>query len=381
MSDVRDSREPFAGLAGRRSGVSLPFRLLRLAPGALRVPMAVVALLVTVVTLAEVGYAQSEAFCQTCQATRWSSLEDQLLRRAANVKRARELLRKAEAGGRADLVQQAMAHLERTTTEWEYIDELARKLESGTYKMFLARHQVDVERRYDEARADLHRKTEQLNRLRQSFGAAKEAELTQMRALAAEEARLRTGLGINSAVGAIKGAGNKAEMSLRLLKAIPSGAIDWSDDIRRLERFVDVVKAVKLSKIGVDAVKGEYWKAAISASQTILALVIPTSLTSKHYVFMSAAASTQLARTMAFPFFVTLALDFAEIGLSHEQFREAEERLQSVGDLELSWQVRVQSLGQRVNYLRAERELAADATRRQEVLEAQVRKIREELGQ
>lgn len=68
------------------------------------------------------------------------------------------------------------------------------------------------------------------------------------------------------------------------------------------------------------------------------------------------------------------------IRVTHEQFRQAEERLRRIDDAELSWQIDVESLGRRVNHLRAEHDVATEAIRRRRLLEAQMRKLRQELG-
>jgi hypothetical protein len=324
---------------------------------------------------------QYEPFCQRCQAARWASLGDQLLGRAQNLKSARALFRQAEASHREDLIQKAKAFVDRTTLEWQYVDQLATTLQSSSYKAFLARHQVDVDVRYDEARAELHRKTEQLDHFRHTLDPDKQSQLRQMQAIATEEAKQRRTLATDSGRGAIKAAAFGVDLSLRLLKSIPSGAIDWGKEIQRLERLSTLAKAIELGKIGADTLNGEYWRASVDASQVILALIIPTAITSEYKVFIASAAQSQLARLTAYPFFLTTGLNFADIGVSHLEFSDAEARLDHIDSVEANWTFDIESATSRVTNLAAERDLAADAVQRQRQIESQAAIIRAELNQ
>jgi hypothetical protein len=322
-----------------------------------------------------------QPFCQACQAARWDSLDNELLRRAENLKRARALLWQAQTSGNPALIKRARDMVARTTAEWNYIDGLATKLQSASFKTFLARHQVDADARYDQARVELHKKTEQLDRLRHALEGQKQSEFQQMKSYATEEAKERQTLAIDSGLGAIKAAAFNVDLSLRLLKSIPSGAIDWTPEIQRLERLSAAAKTIKSGKMAYDVYKSEYWKASVGASQTVLALIIPKALTSEYKVFLAEAAKTRLTQLTAYPFFVTVGLDYADIGLSHVQFREAEARLRKIGDLEKNWQLDLQIAAARVKNVAAERDLASDALRRQAQLEAQIATIRQELSQ
>lgn len=161
-----------------------------------------------------------ELFCLDCQTKRWQSLETQILKRAGNLKSARELLRQAEKGDDADLLAKARALVARTTAEWEYVDRLARQLGSPSYTAYLARHQVDVEQRFDSARAALKRRTEQFDRLRGALGEQKAVVLRDMQGIIRQEAKERRGLAVDSSFGALKGAADLAEHQLaRLARA------------------------------------------------------------------------------------------------------------------------------------------------------------------
>jgi hypothetical protein len=320
-----------------------------------------------------------EPFCAACENTRWTNLGDALLRSAGNVKQARALLRRVEASGRTDLIRNAKALVERSTAEFEYLDRIAATVESTSYKRFLARHQADVEARFDATRLELSLKTEQLRVLERAVGADKRSQIGQLEAIAEEEAKQRRALSKDSGLGAIQAAALKIDLSLRLLRALPSGVIDWNEEIRRLERLSTAAKAIDRAQIGADAANGEYFKAGLEAGQTFLALIIPTAVTPKYKVFIAQAAKTKLEGLAAFPFFLTVGLDFADIGMSHASFVDAEERRQSVGDVEATWRFDIARLGFQKDNLDAERVLAETAIRRQALLEAQVATIRKEL--
>jgi hypothetical protein len=291
------------------------------------------------------------------------------------------LLRQAQGSGNAALIQRAKDMVARTTAEWKYIDELATTLQSASYKTFLARHEADAEARYDEARAELQKKTEQRDRLRHALERKEQSELQQMKSYATEEAKKRQTLAVDSGLGAISAAALEVELSLRLLKSIPSGVVDWALEVRRLERLSAAAKAIEYGETAKDVYKGEYLKAAAGASQTILAIIIPKAYTSEYKVFLSEAAKAGLSQLTAYPFFLTVALDFADIGLSHVQFGEAQARLRDIDNMDKNSEIDVVIAVARLKNVAAERDLAADGVRRQAQLDAQVARIRQELSQ
>ncbi len=129
-----------------------------------------------------------QPFCLEPLAQRWKSLEDQTLLRANNLKRAREFVHQAEKNGDQALVNRAKALLAKATDQWEHMNEVARQLGSSEYKAFLRCNHDDVERRYNEALIELHRKTAALDRLRDRLSANRESALHDMKTLVEEEA-------------------------------------------------------------------------------------------------------------------------------------------------------------------------------------------------
>jgi hypothetical protein len=316
--------------------------------------------------------AAQDAFCADCQARRWQALETQLLKRAATLKDARQAVRDAERSGSAELLADARAALASATAAWRAVDDVARKLESRTYTTYLARAQVDVEQRYDEARAALHRKTEQFDRLRGVLGDQKARALGEMDGIIRQEAKERRELGLNGALIALKGAAVKAEAAIEELRKLPAGqARDAA--LRDLQQFVGLVNTAEGARIRDELARGEHWAAVAGGGQLILGLAIPR-------VLPPATAASATAHATAWPAFLTLALDLTQIGLSHVEFHEAQERLDGVRNVELAWQSDIRALGARVGSLRAEREFAAEAIRRQQSFAQQVSRIRAEVG-
>lgn len=201
-----------------------------------------------------------------------------------------------------------------------------------------------------------------------------------MQALAKEEARGRLALATTSARGALSAVAHSASMALKTLKSVPSGAIDWSDDIKRYERVVALNDAVKAGEAGTAAWKRDHWKLGAMAGETLLQQVIPAVLTTERKVPISVAASTALAQLAALKFVLKVGLDVADIGLAHEQFDAAERRLSAARGTELTWQVEIAVLGSTLKNLEAQRSVLAEASRRQELLEAQIAVIREEIA-
>jgi hypothetical protein len=331
---------------------------------ALQVFMLVASMLVVVPAGAQ------DIFCIPCGAQLWQNIEKQLLRRANNVKEARQMLRQAEQSGNPDLITTMQALLAKTTAEWVYLDTLARELGSNSYKSYLARNQVDVERRFDEARSALHRKTEQFDRLRKRLAEHRESALREMEGITEEEAQQCKTLAKDSSFGALEALGHGAEENLKELRARTDRSADVQRRILDLEQFVSGVTAIRGGRIGHELASREYWDAAAETSQMALEKIIPRLAVSAGY----------LEATTALPFFVKFTLDLAAIGQSHQQFAEAEARLNDIGNSELHWQTDIRALGARVNQLREEQALATDTIQRQLAFEQNVAKIRAEVA-
>lgn len=318
--------------------------------------------------------------CGRCETERWDTVDQQLQRRAANLKQAQQLLRLAQDAQRPDVVERAQQALTRAQGEWEYINALASALQTPGYKSSLARQQLEIETRYDATRQELKRKTEQWRRLQSLTGQRRQTELNQMHTLADEEARGRLTLAARSGRGALSAAAHHASLALKTLKSVPSSAIDWSDDIKRYESVVALNNAVKAGEAGAAAGKRDYWKLGTMAGETMLKQIIPAVLTTTYKVPISVAASTALAQLTAFTFVLKVGLDVADIGLAHEQFDAAERRLNAARSAELTWQVEIAVLGSTLRHLEAQRDVLVEASRRQALLEAQIGVIRGEIS-
>jgi hypothetical protein len=315
------------------------------------------------------GAAAGETFCLKCQADRWRTLDAQLLQRAENLKKARIVLRLAQQKGDAALLQQAQAAVNRATKDWEYFDKTAEALNSHTYRAFLARHHVDVDARYDEARARLDRRTKEFDRLRKALGSQKQATLKEMQGILDQTVREHRDAGSDLLFNAVQVVGGHVDVLVKEMQAAHAAA----EKIRAMESFARVAKLVHAGHAAADLYKKEYWQAATEGGRLVLAESIP-------WLLAGAGAGAMMGAATGLPLAVTLALDVATINLSYDEFHAAEERLQGVRNIELAWQAEIESLGARVKTLEAERALAEDAIQRQKAFEQQVRKIQREMN-
>ena len=313
------------------------------------------------------------------QSKRWDKVNEQIVETARLLKLAKKVLRKAEAKGDQAIIDKARRYLEDVKDNWSYVNALGDALTHNSYESYQDRRLVDTEKRYEQAKEDFKKTTEILDGIRKAQGETKKRLYKELEGIAIQREKQRLKLAIDSALGGIGAAAHKASLEVMLLKKLPTGVIDYTPRIDKLEKLIKLNNAIKAGKTGYNTWQGKYWDITLDAAQEVLGLVIPTALSSEHKVFLSVAAQNQLNNLTAFPFFLNVGLDFVDIAWSHEEFYSAERRLDNVRNTELHWQVEWEIAKSRVKYLEEDRLRIEENIKSQEILKKQLKQIRSEI--
>ena len=302
-----------------------------------------------------------------CQAERWASIERIMVARAQRLKSARDLLRDAQRRQDPELMRKAQAHLDNITRLWNEVHQSALALGSPSYKAHLARNLVETETAYDAAHAAWKKKLEQFDRLRGALGSQRAKILADIEGTLREEESQRRRLGFNGVFNGLKAGAVWAEHQVHYLGSLPNGPAEHAATIQALNRLIGAQRAAEAGKAGYEAHEGHYWEAGAEAGQLALHMLVPAS----SRLHPAAVAAGPIA---------TLGLDLAVVGLSHVEWRAAQERLEDVRSTETKWQFDVAALAARVENLKREREMSADAIARQRVFEQQLGQVGAELA-
>lgn len=311
--------------------------------------------------------ADEDPYCMPCQANRWKSVEKVMIQRAENLKKAREFLRAAERRGEPALTQRAREHLETVTGQWNEVYQSSLALGGPSYKAYLAKNLADVEVSYDDARAAWKNKVDQFRRLQSPIADQRERILNDMKGTIEEEANQRLRLGRDSLFASAKVWTIYADLEIDHLMRLPNGAVEHRAAIQLLNRLIGAEKAAETAKPAYELKKKHYWEFGAEVAQQVLETVVPVS-------------SGLYPATVACKPIVEIGLDFASIGLSHNEWREAQERLEDVRGTELKWQVDLAILAARAKNLKRECEMAADAIDHQRAFEKQLRLVSAEVS-
>jgi hypothetical protein len=303
--------------------------------------------------------AAQDPYCLPCQAGRWQSIEKIMLARAQRLKAARGLLRDAEQRGDPALVKKAQAYLESISRQWEEIYGSAQALGSPSYKAHLAKNLVDVEVSYDVEHAAWQKKVAQFKNLQGAIGERRKQLQDEIDGILKEEAEQRWRLGFNGVFNALKAGAVWAE------HAVAQPGLDAAAS-QAFNRLIGAQRAAELGKAGYAAHEGHYWEAGAEAGDLALHVLVPASAR-LHPVVVAAVPVA------------TLGLDLAAVGLSHVQWRAAQDRREDVRSAETKWQIDLALAAARVQNLKREREMAADAIDRQRAFEAQFASVRAEM--
>jgi hypothetical protein len=304
-----------------------------------------------------------EAFCLSCQSARWKSIEDQMLLRAENLVKAQRMMSLAAKQADPSLQKSASALLAKSTAEWQEILLNSQTLGGNTYREYLARNLVDAEANYNAARAALTSKTAMFNRLRGALADQRQRILNDMEGSAkqynVEHFKLGSDIffeGIHIAI-----ANNEA-----LIAALRKASSPRLDLIDKLEFGVNKLKKVENARTGYQFGKGEYYNLSVDAGRAVVE---------------AAAVGTALAPyAMGVPALTLLALDAASVGMSYQQWHEANQRLEDVRGVEIKWQVDLSASKATLHDAELGKQMAADAIERQNHLNAQLANIKAELG-
>lgn len=340
------------------------------------------AALVLAVVVSGPVLAQIDVACHRCLdegiAARWKALDDEHAASARRLKRARDLLVRAEASGNQQLIQQVRAARDKAEARWKYIDKQMQAVESDSFRINLQLQVYGASVRLYDKRQALKEKTKQFDRFRRVQGAAREGVLREMRALAKLEGKQRLNLGFNSILAGIGGA---AKSSAKLY--LPATAWDQLGKAgKSLEEFAG--NALKLvdqggtyGKVGYDIAVDDYSGAAVGVFQIITGHVTEKAVT-------AGAASVGLQQVAgALPAITGLGLDFVLIGQSHLQHIDAERQLeQNLLDeraLRDQYTEQMKDLAGEIKDLKRQESRAAARLARQEESSRRAAQVRREL--
>ncbi len=340
-------------------------------------------ILILVICILQPSLGLAQFYCPGCLSVgnqkRWENFTEFYVQSAQNIKKLRELLREAIKSKKTERAERIRKALKEAEDDWDYANKLAEALNSTSYEENLARRMVKTEQDYDQARQKLKEKTDQFRRLLNSIGRQREAIKKELSDIAELEKKQRFNIIIDSFMGGLNARYLVHTQELRLLKKLPKGVIDYSDEIKSRGRIVKLIKLLKISYIDYKIYKEKNLSALASTTQVALMEAIPRVLKSDYKVSTSVVAQTRLAQLAAWPHVLVVGLNLVDIAFSHEEFMFAEQRQKRQLDLEKEWQINIGLLGARVQNLKEQRDLVAEQQMRQSFFKKQVQIIQKEM--
>lgn len=323
----------------------------------IRAALAVMAALA--LTFPALSNAQESRCGVPCVTKRWESLENEQLRRAENLRRARANVRLATQTGDSALIAAANELLAKAQGAWAEIRESADTLSGQSYKAFLASQLVAREAEYDEARGQLAKKTAVLDRLRAVNADERERILRDMEGTIRVEEEQRAKLAITSVHASLRALVVKTEKAIEQASRKP-GAEKTVQDLRtQLRLLKDLSKPTALDNLTAYEAIAKYGQPIVEAL---------------------AKGTATASASVAAPLLLGRALDFAAIAQSHIEWQAAADRLQSNINAEFSLQADVEASRAAVKLADDARQVAAEQIARQRLFESQTKTISAELG-
>lgn len=323
---------------------------------------------------------------------RWDALDKQITLRAQQYRELLQLHEQATRSGNSALLARIEPALRQAKENWDYIDAVARQLEDDFFTKTLTARSVRLDEEIASVQAELHKRTEIFDRLRNANEEERASLVRQMQGLAIEEKNDRLKLALDSA-GALGSqasriAGWLGEQGAKA-PALASGEIGkkFSDQLTKLaglskriegsakslaEPNREIVFAVKGAKAGYKAHQRDYYAASIEAAQIAADIAAKALATSEQGV-------KQLPALATVPTTAKLVLNFVSIIQDHHQFAEVEQRFANVESEEMHWRIEIALAGGRLESLRQDRALADEALQREASFKRNILAARETL--
>lgn len=330
--------------------------------------------------------ASAEACLAKSFASHWTQYQDLIEKAWDDKKRVAELLRKATALGRADLVARLTEEQAKIEARWRFADAVAQALTAPHFRTFLERHRDEAARKHAAARARAQRETELYRRLVQSnIGPQRDSVIRDIASYEREAKELRKTFyrdGLLASASALKESADVVAHGWKEIATIlsKSGLVEGSG-IAGSVPYVEAVSALMSSGYaGFEAVHTgvgvadatarnrnfaaliEATRGASAATLRVAELLAASPASPAKQAAMREWIGVVGSRTVVWANVLALGLDTALTVNATRLLREAETRQVQVETSDAQWRARVEATAR----------IARDAALRQERAQRQL---------